>query len=1202
MCVRYSFPKAVVVFTVAVLIPGAAHAGSPGDKHLEDEHALSLEFATPHTKWATPYARGPVKVLFFAGRRDDYTKGRHVVELLQRFDLRAETAWWDIGSRQWVGGEAGIARIARLLGEPWDVFVFLDVSPQQLPEEHAAAVMSRVAQGAGLVLVGAEETPFPEVARKPIERPAWLPADDTYLLDRGRTVHLPAREEIAYGLGWEVQYDYQAEKLGRAILWAARREPQMTLRVQLPQELVRAQLPTAGQVQWASAPEQTKLQIRVRGADGRIVRTLAAPCRDAEGTATVELPRLRAGRYHVDVIARSPEGVQCWTTAPVTVTSARTIKSVDLHSTWAEIGDWAAGSVELAEEALPGQQLTLQVVDRRGRILIRQDLDVQGRTSPFRFRIEPWMPMLLRVEAVLSDTDGEVAAGHTFFRVTKRHQGQFNFIVWSSPDDTLGPYGVESLARMGVTTVLNIDAEPSLPLAAYEIASVPFAAWLGGDPCTVGGSLNEHGMMKTGCWNEPGPDGVTGNVRSAVRRCAAARGHGVLAYSLGDEGAVRGSCLTSHCLKAYQAYLREIYGRVDALNTEWGTRFKSFDEVTLSEAGPLPANDAPEWFKTYYEERLATYARLYTPEARCQKTSLSPEEIRNGDINDEIAALQAGNFPRWYDRQAFQCYNLVQLCKRYAEGFRRLDPKAMTGFEGAGHFQISQHPIRIRQGGDVDLIIRELDWWGPYATSPVNEIIRSIAPKDFAWGNWIGYAKHADGLLDKYWRMVCQGATQVQWWKYDGAGQFHGLLAPHLGPYPATEEFLKDTQVIRDGLGTLLVKSTMLEDGIALLYSMPSTYITHFDGNSSYGEYQSIHEAWHETLHGLGLQFRYVTDRMLRRGEFDGTRYKVLILPFAAAIGPKEAEVIRMFVQSGGTVIADVRPAIYDSHCKRLEKGQLDDLFGIRREGRSGPTSATVAISGTMAGRQLAVDKHEVNVDPAVRTTTGRALGGKEDIPVCIVNQAGRGRSILLNMTLTSSTRAILVEQLLAAAGVEPQVMRKKHDGTELDTVQVIRWQNGGIEFLALLGPHAGLGPYTGPAQVDLPDERFVYNLRHRESLGRVKSFTTPLRAHRASFFALLPAPIPAPTLALDRESATRGTVVTATARIPQAAGLHALQLHATMPDGKPADWLRQVVIVSDKPASAYLPIAHNDPVGDWSIKVIDLYSDFAVTTTLTVR
>ena len=62
---------------------------------------------------------------------------------------------------------------------------------------------------------------------------------------------------------------------------------------------------------------------------------------------------------------------------------------------------------------------------------------------------------------------------------------------------------------------------------------------------------------------------------------------------------------------------------------------------------------------------------------------------------------------------------------------------------------------------------------------------------------------------------------------------------------------------------------------------------------------------------------------MLRRGEFDAKRYKVLVLPMAVAIGRKEAEVIRSFVRQGGTLIADVRAGICDGRCKPLDKGLL---------------------------------------------------------------------------------------------------------------------------------------------------------------------------------------------------------------------------------------------------------------------------------------
>ena len=41
----------------------------------------------------------------------------------------------------------------------------------------------------------------------------------------------------------------------------------------------------------------------------------------------------------------------------------------------------------------------------------------------------------------------------------------------------------------------------------------------------------------------------------------------------------------------------------------------------------------------------------------------------------------------------------------------------------------------------------------------------------------------------------------------------------------------------------------------------------------------------------------------------------------------------RRFVEAGGTVLADLRPGVFDEHVKPVPGGQLDDLFGIRRQG-----------------------------------------------------------------------------------------------------------------------------------------------------------------------------------------------------------------------------------------------------------------------------
>ena len=93
----------VVALSCAPLL--AAHAGE-----LEDIHTLSMEFETPHTDWAQPYAQGAVRVLFFSDGRG--TSPRHIIELMQRFDIRAEAAYFkqiiDSPQFHWAGDQAGL--------------------------------------------------------------------------------------------------------------------------------------------------------------------------------------------------------------------------------------------------------------------------------------------------------------------------------------------------------------------------------------------------------------------------------------------------------------------------------------------------------------------------------------------------------------------------------------------------------------------------------------------------------------------------------------------------------------------------------------------------------------------------------------------------------------------------------------------------------------------------------------------------------------------------------------------------------------------------------------------------------------------------------------------------------------------------------------------------------------------------------------
>ena len=143
-----------------VVILAFAMASAEAAPTLEQEQEIRATFATPHTAWAKPYAGGTTRVLFFSDYRN--TQAREIVELMQRFDIQADAAYYyrlvDSTRMQWHGGEEGIARIRRLLESgAHDVFLFNGVSPDVLPAELKKDLLARVALGKGLVLVGVQQ-------------------------------------------------------------------------------------------------------------------------------------------------------------------------------------------------------------------------------------------------------------------------------------------------------------------------------------------------------------------------------------------------------------------------------------------------------------------------------------------------------------------------------------------------------------------------------------------------------------------------------------------------------------------------------------------------------------------------------------------------------------------------------------------------------------------------------------------------------------------------------------------------------------------------------------------------------------------------------------------------------------------------------------------------------------------------------------
>jgi len=430
-------------------------------------------------------------------------------------------------------------------------------------------------------------------------------------------------------------------------------------------------------VEWAhpDGPPGLEIEASLRRFDGQVTPLQVKKNAAGTGTFTCRVPDLRADRYFVDIRARGTSGAESWASTTFAVTSARRVAKIELDAPYAEIGGTLSGRVTLEGKPLRRERVRVDLLDSHNRIVARSDLAATGELA-FKFDVKPWMPMLTRVVARLLSGGREVDHQYAYFHVTKRHRGQFNFVAFGRPFGTLAPWAERALAKYGVTVHLSIGSvNPANHVAANEIAWMPYTIH-------IWNALDDDGIMaETGCWNDPALTGP--RVTQLAEYHTPSRQHGVFAYSLGDEIAVRGSCLSSYCLSAYREYLEQEYGSIAALNTSWGSSYNGFDEVIL----------------------------------------LNPKD------NDGATARSQGIYARWYDRQAFQCYNICRYYRAFGEAYRGMDPQAWTGFEGAGAFLA---------GDDFDLIIRTNQWWAPVAGLG-DEVIHSLAPQDFPRWNWMGY-------------------------------------------------------------------------------------------------------------------------------------------------------------------------------------------------------------------------------------------------------------------------------------------------------------------------------------------------------------------------------------------------------------------------------------------------------------------------------
>lgn len=655
---------------------------------------------------------------------------------------------------------------------------------------------------------------------------------------------------------------------------------------------------------------------------------------------------------------------------------------------------------------------------------------------------------------------------------------------------------------------------------------------------------------------------------------------------LGDLVTAWDFCFDPRTLRAMRRWLQAQYGTLKDLNAAWDTDFPSWSKVV-----PL--------------------------------------------TTDRMMARGDDNLSPWADHRAFMDLTFAEAVKWGADAVLAADPEARTGLVGC------QMPSAFG-GYDYWLLANAMNTIEPYNIGNNREIWRSFAPDAVAVTTTFGFG---DQEVWRLWYQMLHGDRGII--IYDEKNRY---LEPSGKPTALGRAVAPVYKELTGGLCKLLSASERTHQPVTIHYSQASIrahwmFEARPEGQDWLergsaaerirSDFLRLRESTVKLLEDQQLQYTFTAYEQLERRHLDTSGDRLLFLPQSIAMSKGEVAAVRRFVRNGGTVIADGRLALMDEHCKRLPKGRLDSLFGIRRTdqdwapGRPGlkPTGVRVDGIDVPEGRLKKVAAAEPGVQVNPSSGAVALYADSAGVPAVIVRDHGPGRTVYLNLDLTDYHRwrlrppegddcLALVRSLTASAGIVPEYTVTRPDGSPLPAVEVHPFVNGDVRILGIhRNPQLRVGELGPPRyrtnkaferreriRVDLGARYRVYDIRRKVDLGTTRRVDLTLDPYQPTVLGLFPrvarkVKLEAPGRAA-RGKAIRFKVAVDTA---QPAARHACRVEIAGPRGRVLPLYSRNILAARGKGSGMFYLALDDPAGDYILSVRDIASGKTARKTIAV-
>jgi len=541
-------------------------------------------------------------------------------------------------------------------------------------------------------------------------------------------------------------------------------------------------------------------------------------------------------------------------------------------------------------------------------------------------------------------------------------------------------------------------------------------------------------------------------------------------------------CFCPHTKARFREWLKKKYGTLDALNTAWYRRFKSWDEVQPNRLSTiLSFADFIDW-KTFIADKLGEDLHDRYEAVK----SGAPQAI----ATSHAAGVGLFASPLWWEGQSDD-WTMAAQVDYYGTSFY---PKHSAFVDRDPLWRGALLDFTRSFGyaqGRTGFVIGELQ--SGFGTIAMN-VSPTVTPADLRLWAYSALARGAKGVHYYAYYPMSTG------YESGGFGMIHldGTLTERAKAAGAVAKVV-------DGNQKLFAGARPPKAEVAVVYNPLSHFIGGRQRQAAYGgpqgEVASIERdsllGIYKALWGKNLPLDYVHIQHLKASEL--RQYKMIYLPYPLMLPEASVAELRAYVQAGGHLVAEARPGWNNEHGKASEIVPglgLHELFGARE----------AAIETAAQGKTRVVFEPKLTVPARWFKETLEPLGDakvtaryEDGAAAAVESRFGKGATLLVGSYVSAAYQTTPTPEavewfgrLLAWAGITPPMAAEGN-------VEA-RWLETGEERLLFVFNHE-----AAPATARLKWQDGTAWVISDLETGQPATLEFPLAAHEVRVLRLKP-------------------------------------------------------------------------------------------------